>query len=265
MTAFPYICPHCGAHQFLAFGKGRTMDMPYRELPVTGIPSSDGINDWCVGSALTVSVCCRCREPCIEIEIVLKEKNQARSPTDPIHRHIRDPIKIYYKGRVYPQAHRPIVHASVPEPLVEDYREGWSILDLSPKSSAVLARRCAQGAIRDFCGISKDTLNQEIDELERRYEDGSLGTLAPYVTHELLVAIDNVRKVGNIGAHMEKDVNKVIPIKHEEARLLLQLVGTLFTEWYQARSERETRLKKLVSVACTKVAAKAGKSSANVK
>ena len=260
MHAFPYVCPHCGAHQFLSFGKGHSMEVKYNDLAVAGLPAREEIKEFCVGSKLTVSVCCRCREPSIWIDVVLKKKDQTTSSAGRMSVQISEPIRTYYKGRIYPQAVIPIVDASVPEPLAEDYKEGWSILDRSPKSSAVLARRCVQGAIRNFCGISKDRLNQEIDELERRYEEGSLGPLAPYVTHDLLEAIESVRKVGNIGAHMEKDVNKVIPIKHEEAKLLLELVGTLFTEWYQARSEREARLQKLVGVASNKAAAKARKS-----
>jgi hypothetical protein len=54
---------------------------------------------------------------------------------------------------------------------------------------------------------------------------------------------------------MEKDVNKVIPIAHDEAKLLLELVTTLFMELYQAKSEREARLQRLVGVATKKSAA----------
>jgi hypothetical protein len=257
MRAFPYVCPHCGANQFVTFGKGYAIEAGYKELELPGLPETDGKKELCIGHSLRASLCSRCFEPSMEIDIVLKEKDPTgRTPAGGIRVGFGSTIKTYYKGRIYPEAVIPIVHASVPQPLAEDYKEGWSILDRSPKSSAVLARRCVQGAIRDFCGISKDTLNQEIDELEQRYENGSLGALAPYVSHDLIEAIDNVRKVGNIGAHMEKDVNKVIPIAHDEAKLLLDLVSTLFTEWYQAKSEREARLQKLVGIAAEKAAAK---------
>lgn len=43
----------------------------------------------------------------------------------------------------------------IPAPLREDYYEACLIRDKSPKASATLARRCLQGMIRDFCGITK--------------------------------------------------------------------------------------------------------------
>lgn len=38
----------------------------------------------------------------------------------------------------------------IPEPLRNDYEEAMAILELSPKASATLSRRCLQGIIRDF-------------------------------------------------------------------------------------------------------------------
>ena len=166
-------------------------------------------------------------------------------------------VKSYYTGRIYPEAVIPIVHASVPQPLAEDYKEAWSILNRSPKSSAVLARRSIQGAIRDFCKISDRTLNLEIQKLTDRYQSHTLdAACAPYVTAELLDLLDKVRKIGNIGAHMEKDVNKLIPVDPKEAAILLQLVGTLFADWYKARSDRNDRLKQLATIVTKKDAAK---------
>src|SRR5215472_1405790 len=38
----------------------------------------------------------------------------------------------------------------VPEPIRNDYHEACRIVNLSPKASATLSRRCLQGMIRDF-------------------------------------------------------------------------------------------------------------------
>src|SRR6266511_4137208 len=100
--------------------------------------------------------------------------------------------------------------------LREDYLEACKIRDLSPKASATLARRCLQGMIRDFCGIAKNRLIDEIREL-RKQLDG--GTAAKGVTHESVDAIDAVRSVGNIGAHMEKDVDLIVDIEPGEAQM----------------------------------------------
>jgi len=76
------------------------------------------------------------------------------------------------------------------------------------------------------------------------------------VTAQLVDLLDKMRKIGNIGAHMERDVNKVIPIDPREAAILLQLVGTLFADWYKARSDRQERLRQLAKIVATKDAAK---------
>ena len=61
-------------------------------------------------------------------------------------------------------------------------------------------------------------------------------------------AIDAVRAVGNIGAHMEKDVNLVIDIEPDEANLLIALIETLLTEWYVNRQERQTRIARIIEM-----------------
>ena len=58
-----------------------------------------------------------------------------------------------------------------------------------------------------------------------------------------------MRHVGNIGAHMEKDVNLVIDVDPEEAGLLIWLIETLFEEWYIERYDRETKMQKIIQVA----------------
>jgi hypothetical protein len=158
----------------------------------------------------------------------------------------------YVQKQIYPEAPQKVVHSSVPDVLARDFIEAWNILHLSPKSSAVLARRCAQGAIRDFCKISKATLNAEIDELKTRYDLGTLGDLGPYVTIDLINGIDNVRRIGNIGAHLEKNVNKIIEVTQDEEKALLDLVAILFSEWYQAKHDRTERLSILSNLVNTK-------------
>lgn len=125
----------------------------------------------------------------------------------------------------------------VPKPIVDDYNEACLILNLSPKASATLSRRCLQGIIRDFWGIIKSRLIDEIDELNGKVED------------KTWQAIDAVRKMGNIGAHMEKDINLVIDVETEEAELLKRLIEMLIKDWYMARHDREKHLDKIIEVA----------------
>lgn len=143
----------------------------------------------------------------------------------------------------------------VPLAIREDYEEACLIRDLSPKASATLVRRCLQGMIRDFAGIAKPTLNQEIQSLRAAVEDGSADRS---ITMESVDAIDHVRGVGNIGAHMEKDIDLIIPVDAGEAQMLIELVEMLFDEWYVARESRRLRLMKIAAIADEKKAAKSG-------
>lgn len=137
----------------------------------------------------------------------------------------------------------------IPQPIMEDYTEACRIRDLSPKASATLIRRCLQGMIRDFCGISKDTLYQEIITLKKKIDDG---TAPKGVSEESVEAIDRIRGIGNIGAHMEKDIDLIIPVDANEAQLLIDLTEMLFDEWYISRAKREARLAALKEVADSK-------------
>lgn len=161
-----------------------------------------------------------------------------------------------YGARLMPMSSSKPQPEYIPKPLRDDYTEACAVRDLSPKSAATLARRCLQGMIRDFCGISRSTLSQEIAALREAVQDG---TADRSVTIESVEAIDNVRIVGNIGAHMERDINNIIDVDPGEAQLLIDLIELLFEEWYIARQSRLDRLSALSYLASTK------KAIANVK
>jgi hypothetical protein len=152
--------------------------------------------------------------------------------------------KIVYSWHLKPESEAKPFPNYIPEQLRNDYQEACLIKNKSPKASATLSRRCLQGMIRDFWGIKKGRLIDEIEELEAKVDA---------TTWE---AIDSVRHVGNIGAHMEKDVNLIIDVDPDEAGLLIWLIETLFQEWYVARYERETKMRALVKLADQKKAAK---------
>lgn len=128
----------------------------------------------------------------------------------------------------------------VPEPILEDYQEAYSIINLSPKASATLARRCLQGMIRDFWKISKSRLIDEINELQSK------------VPASQWKAIDAVRSIGNIGAHMEKDINTIIDVDEGEAEKLLKLIELLIDKWYIARHDEEQLLQDIEKIATSK-------------
>ena len=133
----------------------------------------------------------------------------------------------------------------IPGQILSDYREACLIRDRSPKASATLSRRCLQGMIRDFWDIRKNRLKDEVDALQGK------------VTARDWEAIDGLRSVGNIGAHMEADVDTIIEVEPDEAALLISLIETLLADWYVVRHEREQRMAAVAKLAEEKKAKRA--------
>ena len=115
----------------------------------------------------------------------------------------------------------------IPQQIRDDYAEAADIIELSPKAAATLFRRCLQGMIHDFWDIHEKNLNAEITELQDR------------IPPSMWKALDGIRKIGNIGAHMEQDVNLIVDIDISEAKKLQKLIELLFDKWYIARHDEE--------------------------
>ncbi len=115
----------------------------------------------------------------------------------------------------------------IPTAIRTDYSEASAILNASPKASATLARRCLQGMIRDFWNVKAGSLASEIDLIKDK------------IPADQYKVLNGVRRLGNIGAHMEKDVNMIVDIDPGEAQKLVRLLELLFKDWYIARHDRE--------------------------
>lgn len=115
----------------------------------------------------------------------------------------------------------------IPQQIRDDYAEAADIIELSPKAAATLFRRCLQGMIHDFWNIKDKNLYVEISQLKNK------------VSASMWNALDGLRKIGNIGAHMETDVNLIIDIDVSEAKKLQKLIELLFDKWYITRHDEE--------------------------
>jgi Domain of unknown function (DUF4145) len=144
--------------------------------------------------------------------------------------------------QLVPASNARVLPDYVPAPIVEDYNEACSIEKLSPKAAATLARRCLQGMIRDFWQVKPGRLVDEIAAIEDRVESDAWN------------AITGVRRIGNIGAHMEADINVIVDVDPEEARVLIELVESLIDEWYVTRHERQQRFAKVAALDAAKQA-----------
>lgn len=124
----------------------------------------------------------------------------------------------------------------IPKAIRTDYIEACAVLDSSPKAAATLARRCLQGMIRDFWDVKAKNLAEEINLIKDKI---------PADQYEVL---NGVRRLGNIGAHMENDVNLIVDIDPGEAQKLVKLLELLFKDWYIARNDRKALYQDILSI-----------------
>lgn len=239
--AFNWVCPYCAIRQSVVDDKYDVQTMPVR---------IEGQSDGLLG-VRHVSIGCS-NPDCLRTTIRLAIGN--RTFVNGGQSLVKD--SILYEQYALPQGFAKPQPDYVPRALVEDYTEACLIRDLSPKASATLIRRCLQGMIRDFAKISKPQLINEIKALRDAVDDGSADRS---ISIESVDAIDAVRGIGNIGAHMERDINEIIEVDIGEAQALIELVEMLFDEWYGARAKRQERLGNVLGIASEKSAIKAAK------
>lgn len=132
----------------------------------------------------------------------------------------------------------------IPNAIIKDYEEACSIIGESPKASATLSRRCLQGMIRNYWEVKGANLFQEIESIRDKVDALTWRS------------IDATRKIGNIGAHMEKDINLIIDVDNKEAQALIKLIEVLIKDWYINRHERELMLQNIIDAGDKKTNAK---------
>jgi hypothetical protein len=221
-----YACPFCGKLTTVTDERRSRAGHPLQVVTAEGF--------YIIVTTFRVCPNPKCRHFSLLADLFKAEwKQGALSPTEPVKNWALVPPSA---AKTFPDY--------VPAVIRLDYEEACSIVSSSPKASATLSRRCLQGMIRDYWGIQKATLSAEIGELE------------PKIDPLTWKAIDSVRKIGNIGAHMEKDVNVIIDVEPDEAAKLIWLIELLMSEWYIHRHERGEKLRELTELAAAKDAAK---------
>ena len=220
--AFNWVCPHCETKTTINNENFQTSE------DIMAIENSEGYrilkNEWIV--------CPNSNCNKITLSVILYNSRYG------LGRYNKEEVVNHW--RLLPNSYAKQFPNYIPKSIINDYQEACAILETSPKASATLSRRCLQGIIRDFYGISKNRLIDEINAIK--------DLIDPLIWQ----SIDAVRKVGNIGAHMEKDINLIIDVDPKEAFLLKELIELLFEEWYIHRFEREMKLKSIINISTVK-------------
>lgn len=234
MDAFDWTCPHCN-----------------KPTTVTEERVTSGILHFTIPNAsgrrfakLQFIVCpnTQCRQFTFTVDLHAETKEKQYFSGIPADTNV--PGECLNSWRLVPPSNAKVFPSYIAPAILNDYTEACLISKLSPKASATLARRCLQGMIRDFWKVKPTRLVDEVNAIQSKVDP---------LTWD---AIDSVRNVGNIGAHMEKDVNVIVDVDPNEAELLIGLIETLLNEWYVAREERKKQLQDIKDMAAQKKQAK---------
>jgi len=144
------------------------------------------------------------------------------------------------------------LHEDIPKQITTDYIEACEIMERSPKAAATLARRALQGMIRDFFKIDPNRVDHKTQQAHKKRLSDEISEIKSKIDPIVWEAIDAVRSVGAIGAHMEEDVNLIIDVTPSEAKALLSLIEFLSKEWYQKRAQQVTDVLEVAKIAKNK-------------
>jgi len=138
---------------------------------------------------------------------------------------------------IYPlYSQRPPVPNDVPAPIRAGYDQAAKTLSLSPNASAALSRRCLQAVLEDAGQIERKSLYNEITE--------AILVLPRWLGQML----DDVRNIGNFGAHPNQDVDSgvIVDVEPAEAEWNLDVLDRLF-EFYYALPAAGSRARERVN------------------
>lgn len=122
----------------------------------------------------------------------------------------------------------------VPDDLRGDYNEACLVMNLSPKASAALSRRCLQHLLRKYAAVEANppTLYQEIEEV---IKNGGLSSGITDLLHTL-------REIGNLAAHpKESPAGEIINVEPHEAELSLTVLESLFDFYFVLPAKNKAR------------------------
>lgn len=140
----------------------------------------------------------------------------------------------------------------IPLQIRNDYSEAGLIIDLSAKASATLSRRCLQGIIRNYWGINEKFWSTHIEiKAQCNLKDPSKANLFQEIKAveaiggigaPIIEAFKQLKDIGNIGAHPEKEVDTIVDVEPQEAETMLSLIELIIRMTYIQRHDDEELL-----------------------
>jgi phage FluMu protein Com len=123
---------------------------------------------------------------------------------------------------VWPRQTTRPVPPEVPSHIASDYTEAVEVLNISPKASAALSRRCLQAVLREAGNANQHNLVDQIKAVTP--------TLPSYIAEN----VDAIRNIGNFAAHPGKDKasGEIIDVEPGEAEWNLDVLDMLFDFYY---------------------------------
>lgn len=215
MSEYLWHCPFCNTEQAVA-NEGR--HAAFADLTIENAAGPRRL-------VVKYAVCPNpaCREFSLSASLHSLEVNGNRSYTG---KHLKTwPLIPPSRARSFPVA--------IPSLILQDYQEACLTLELSPKVSAALSRRCLSSMLRDFWQVQPGSLSDEFRQARSAMDP---------LTWE---AVEAVKKSGLIGARMEREGAEISETEPGEAQMLIDLIETLIQDWYVTRAERKKRLEKI--------------------
>ncbi len=187
----------------------------------------------------------KCKKLSLEVTLVSLKRNNINGEYDA--------VKLLRKWDLIPESTAKVYSPEViPQAIVNDYEEACKVKTLSPKASATLARRALQGMIRNFYSGAVKKYREEKNITGFMKLGQEIKAIKTEIDPEVWEAIEAVRSIGNIGAHMEEDINVIIDVEPGEAEQLISLIELLIEEWYINRQKRKERLAGVIKLAAGK-------------
>lgn len=211
-------CPHCTIEihpEWTEDRIGKSGPMGVEAIGVRRTGTSEGSALW----GVKWMACPACRQAIIQLtsSAFIQGRGVATFP----------PILAFPRA-----ASRPAAAAEVPSDLAEDFNEACSVVALSPKSAAALARRCLQSLLQKQ-GYTQRDLVQQIQAV----------LAAKMLPAWLADNVDSVRNIGNFAAHPLKDTNTgaILPVEEHEADWNLDVLEGLFDHYYVQPAKDKAR------------------------